>query len=210
MEWKSESGRSAHCNIAGKEKQMNSHAETFDEIIARGFPLKQLEELAKAQGDRVRARQPSVALGLAAATALPASALPATARKDQAILTAADRTAFQNAIVQLVAEGKYLQLVQDHMDMSHNMHGSMGEVGLYRFLAWHRRYLVEFERQLQRVDANLRPGVADKLGVPYWRWQDAFPAWMAGFLPAEGTRTRGRRRQRGRMRRPHPKLTPPT
>lgn len=68
--------------------------------------------------------------------------------------------------------------------MSHNMHGTMGKVGLYRFLAWHRRFLVEFERELQRVDAILRPGGANKLGVPYWRWQDPFPAWLDGFLPA--------------------------
>src|ERR1041385_8343510 len=79
--------------------------------------------------------------------------------------------AFKNAIVQLVAEGKYVQLVRHHMDMSHMMHGSMGEIGLYRFLAWHRRYLVEFQRELQRVDGTLRPGGPDKIGNSYWRRQ---------------------------------------
>jgi tyrosinase len=65
----------------------------------------------------------------------------------------------------------------------------MGEIGLYRFLAWHRRYLVEFQRELQRVDGTLRPGATDKIGIPYWRWQDPFPAWLAGFLPAKDPKT---------------------
>lgn len=159
----------------------HSHPETFDEVIARGFPLKELDELAKAHAERTRHRPAPRAARLPRAT----TAVAATVRKDQASLPAGERTAFQNAVVRLVEEGKYLELVQDHMDMSHNMHGMMGEVGLYRFLAWHRRYLVELERELQRVDATLRPGATDKLGIPYWRWQDPFPAWMAGFLPAK-------------------------
>jgi len=44
--------------------------------------------------------------------------------------------------------------------------------------------LAEFERELQRVDAILRPAATEKLGVPYWPWQRPFPAWMEGFLPA--------------------------
>ena len=154
------------------------HPETFDEVIARGFPREQLESLAKA--NKARPRPAPRTARLTRATA----AVAAAVRQDQAGLPAAERTAFQNAIVRLVEEGKYLELIQAHMDMSHNMHGTMGEVGLYRFLAWHRRYLVEFERELQRVDAILRPSATQKLGVPYWRWQDPFPAWLAGFLPA--------------------------
>ncbi|HYL75341.1 MAG TPA: tyrosinase family protein [Bryobacteraceae bacterium] len=164
---------------------MHSHPQTFDEAIARGFPHKELAQLAKLHKERKAA---GMVAGMAAATAaaplLPMAAAAATVRQDQASMTASDQTAFQNAIVQLVSDGTYLQLIQDHMDMSHNMHGSMGEVGLYRFLAWHRRFLVEFERQLQRADATLRPDAANTLGVPYWRWQDPFPAWMDGFLPA--------------------------
>ena len=99
-------------------------------------------------------------------------------RKNQSALSEAEKTAFQNAVVRLVDEGKYLELVRNHMDMSHNMHGSMGEVGLYRFLGWHRRYLIAMERELQRVDAILRPPATAKLGIPYWRWQDSFPAWQ--------------------------------
>lgn len=161
----------------------HEHPETFDEVIARGFPHQQLESLEKAHKERTLARPAP-----RAAWSLRATAAVAT-RKDQASLSPAEQTAFRNAIVRLVEEGKYLELTQDHMDMSHNMHGSMGEVGLYRFLAWHRRYLLEFERELQRVDALLRPAATEKLGIPYWRWQDFFPVWLVGFLPAKDPNT---------------------
>jgi tyrosinase len=158
----------------------HNHPKTFDEVIARGFPHEELEELAKEhkEGARERSKLHAEPLDLTAAV------VPAAIRKDQARVSVDEQDAFRNAVVQLVNEGKYLALIQDHMDMSHNMHGSMGEVGLYRFLAWHRRYLLELERELQRVDAVLRPTATEKLAIPYWRWQDGFPEWLDGFLPA--------------------------
>ncbi len=119
------------------------------------------------------------------------AAVVATRKEAGIAFTPVEQTAYRNAVLQLVEQGEYQELVGHHMDMSHNMHGSMGEVGLYRFLGWHRRYLVEFERKLQRVDAILRPTATEKLGVPYWRWQDPFPAWMVGFLPAPDPDTGG-------------------
>jgi tyrosinase len=164
----------------------HDHPQTFDEVIARGFPHDKLDVLRKAHEARVRGRPAPSAPKLARTT----FALPATTRKDAGgNLTPAEQTAFQNAVVRLVEEGKYLELTQHHMDMTHNMHGSMGEVGLYRFLAWHRRYLLEFEREIQRVDAILRPTAAEKLGVPYWRWEEPIPAWMEDFLPANDPET---------------------
>ncbi len=151
---------------------------TFDEVIARGFPHEHLEMLQKAHEDRVRGLPPPSAPKLARATTV-------VSRKDaNAAFTPAEQTAFKNAVVRLVEDGTYRTLVGHHMDMSHNMHGSMGEVGLYRFLGWHRRYLLEFERELGRVDALLRPGAPQRLAVPYWRWQSPFPKWLNGFLPA--------------------------
>jgi tyrosinase len=159
----------------------HDHPRTFDEVIARGFPHDKLDILKKAHEARVRGRPAPRTPKLARATA----AVAATTRKDSRTnFGPAEQTAFQNAIVRLVEEGKYLELTQNHMDMAHNMHGSMGEVGLYRFLAWHRRYLLEVEREIQRVDSILRPTATERLGIPYWRWQDPFPAWMSGFLPA--------------------------
>ncbi len=108
---------------------------------------------------------------------------PATRKNASSGFTASEQTAFREAVQKLVSEGTYLDLMQHHMDMSHLMHRRMGSVGMYRFLAWHRRYLVAFERELQRVDAILRPGNSVKLGVPYWRWQDGFPEWLNDFLP---------------------------
>lgn len=162
----------------------HDHPETFDEVIARGFPHKQLDALRKAHEERVRGRPAPTTPKLARA-----AVAVATRKEAGTAFTPAEQTAFRNAVVRLVEEGKYQELIGHHMDMSHNMHGSMGEIGLYRFLGWHRRYLVEFERELQRVDAILRPTATEKLGVPYWRWQDPLPAWLAGFLPAPDPNT---------------------
>ena len=168
------------------------HPETFDEVIARGFPHDQLDALATAHVERARKR----AAPRAAPITRAADGVAPSIRADQATLSPAKQTAFRNAIAQLVKEGKYLALIRFHMDMSHNMHGTMGEVGLYRFLAWHRRYLTALERELQRVDTVLRPGAAEKIGIPYWRWQDPFPVWLAGFLPAKDPITRRKPPQR--------------
>lgn len=163
--------------------------ETFDEVIARGFTpgvgrgLHRDALAAPAQEAELAAREAGVKLPL------PAAGAPIATRKDQARLLNAEKEAFRGAVTQLVNDGTYLRLTRDHMDMRHNMHGSMGETGLYRFLAWHRRYLVAFERELQRVDRIQRPTATELLGVPYWRWQDDFPNWLEGFLPANDPNT---------------------
>jgi tyrosinase len=154
----------------------HDHPATFTEVIRRGFPADQLT--GQQQAYRAKTKHlPQARRGAAAARAA------VTTRKDQKDLSDAEKTAFKNAVQRLVTEGTYEALTRHHMDMSHMMHGSMGFVGLLRFLAWHRRYLLEFERELQRVDGALRPGAAP-LGVPYWNWPDPFPAWMEDFLPA--------------------------
>ncbi len=156
------------------------HPQTFDQVIAQGFPHDMLGML-----DQSAMVLPAAGRVLHAPLAAPLPAVATVTRKNQATLSVAEQTTFKNAVVKLVADGGYLTLIQDHMDMSHNMHGSMGTRGLYRFLPWHRRFVVAFERELQRVDAILRPTATDKLSVPYWRWEDPFPAWLAGFLPAK-------------------------
>lgn len=169
------------------------HPRTFDEVLARGFPLDKLDLLENLHKKLARAKR---VLGGAAALAPKPTGAP-VARENQADLTPEKREAFRNAVARLVEDGKYLELVQAHMDMSHNMHGMMGESGLYRFLPWHRRYLIEFERELQRVDAILRPDATAKLAIPYWRWEDPFPEWLIDFLPASdpdtGTRPPSRK-----------------
>ena len=134
----------------------HDHPTTFDEVIKRGFPHKNLEGLRIANQDRVRS--PSSRPTLLTVTTV------ATRKNGLTSFSIAEQTAFKSAIVRLVEEGRYLELIRDHMDMSHNMHGSMGEAGLYRFLAWHRRYLLACEREIQRVDALLRPSATENKG----------------------------------------------
>lgn len=157
----------------------HEHPATFTEVIRQGFPASRLtQELAKYSA------RPDAGHPAARRPARAAAAVALAVRKDQAMLTDDEKNAFKAAVVQLVSEGKYGELIDHHMDMSHRMHGTMGVVGVFRFLGWHRRYLLEFERELQRVDQLLRPTATEVLSVPYWRWPTAFPAWMVGFLPA--------------------------
>lgn len=168
-----------HEHDHGHEQHHSSahdHPATFDEVIAHGFPIdKQNTERPDAPAPAPQERS---APGATRAGVTPVK------RKDARLLPVAEQTAFKAAITKMVQDGSYLTLIRHHMNMQHNMHGSMGEVGLYRFLGWHRRYLVEFERELQRVDKVLRPSSTTTLSVPFWRWQDPFPAWLVGFLPA--------------------------
>ncbi len=105
-------------------------------------------------------------------------------RKDQKNFVENDIVAFKNAVNKLIEDGIYKTITEIHADMSHNMHGSMGEIGLLRFLSWHRRYLLAFEEALQNADRALRPQAETLITIPYWRWVDPFPEWLQGFLPA--------------------------
>ncbi|HEY1785617.1 MAG TPA: tyrosinase family protein [Pirellulales bacterium] len=111
-------------------------------------------------------------------------------RRDQATLSDTERQAFKNAVQALVDEGTYDALARLRADSAHNMFGSLGAKGLHRFLPWHRRYLWEFETELQRVDLRLRPDVLP-IALPYWNWLDPFPDWLTDFLPAAEPTARG-------------------
>jgi hypothetical protein len=63
----------------------HSHPKTFDEVIARGFPIKELDALANAHAARVRGRAAPRAARLPRSLA----AVAATQRKDQAALSTA-------------------------------------------------------------------------------------------------------------------------
>jgi tyrosinase len=105
-------------------------------------------------------------------------------RLDQENMAQTEKDAFKDAVRKLVTDGTYKRLVKVHADMSHNMHGSMGPVGMLRFLGWHRRYILEFEHALLAADKVLRPTAASSICLPYWHWIDPFPEWLDGFLPA--------------------------
>jgi len=80
-------------------------------------------------------------------------------RKDANTLTAAERAEFVAAILQLKADGIYDQFVLRHANAV--------MMAIHRcpaFLPWHRRFIWDLERELQRVSGN------PNLGLPYWNW----------------------------------------
>jgi tyrosinase len=117
-------------------------------------------------------------------TPVEVAAAGAKQRVNQKSLSRAEKDAFKNAVSKIVADGSYKPLINIHADMSHNMHGSMGPIGLLRFLPWHRRYILEFERTLIAADKALHPNSTTPIALPYWHWSDPFPDWLEGFLPA--------------------------
>ena len=80
-------------------------------------------------------------------------------RKDANTLTAAERAEFVDAVRQLKQAGIYDQFVLRHanaiMDAIHRCPA---------FLPWHRRFIWDLEKELQRVSGN------PNLGLPYWNW----------------------------------------
>lgn len=83
------------------------------------------------------------------------------------------RTQFLEGVRALVVSSRYQEFVAIREDMSHNMHGMFhdaADVGAARFLSWHRLYLIEFEEALGSP-------------VPYWDYENGFPAFLNEFLP---------------------------
>lgn len=80
-------------------------------------------------------------------------------RKDANTLSSAERAAFVNAVKILKSEGIYDQFVLRHANaIATAIHRSPA------FLPWHRRFIWDFEKELQRVSQN------PDLGLPYWNW----------------------------------------
>ena len=76
--------------------------------------------------------------------------------------------ALRCAIDQLIANGTYERFVRIHSDdwTRHRMHRNR------RFLPWHRAYLINFERELRKID--------NSLSIPYWDW-NADQGRLIGF-----------------------------
>jgi hypothetical protein len=77
-------------------------------------------------------------------------------RKNQATLTAQEKSRFVAAVLTLKANGKYDQYVTDHRDFAMGAHRGPA------FLPWHRELLRRFEQDLQSVDSSVT--------LPYWDW----------------------------------------
>jgi tyrosinase len=88
-------------------------------------------------------------------------------RKNQASLTATERSRFVAAVLALKAAGTYDQYVQRHI-ASMAGGGSWAHRGP-AFLPWHRKFLLDFELDLRAIDPTIT--------LPYWDWTvDAAPS----------------------------------
>ncbi|WP_251093431.1 tyrosinase family protein [Streptomyces sp. Caat 7-52] len=108
-------------------------------------------------------------------------------RKDVSTLTAGERRRFVNALLELKRRGEYDEFVRLHIDV----YTADGENGLRSahmapsFLPWHRRFVLELERALRRVDSSVT--------VPYWDWTRDRKAtsvpWTKDLLGGNGRRS---------------------
>ncbi|MFF9620145.1 tyrosinase family protein [Streptomyces griseosporeus] len=108
-------------------------------------------------------------------------------RKDVSTLTAAERRRFVDAMLEVKRRGEYDEFVRTHIEF----YTSDGENGLRTahmapsFLPWHRKFLLELERALRRVD--------DSVTVPYWDWTRDRTAtsvpWTKDLLGGNGRRS---------------------
>ncbi|RDG38362.1 tyrosinase family protein [Streptomyces corynorhini] len=105
-------------------------------------------------------------------------------RKNQRDLTGAERRGFVSAVLELKRTGEYEEFVRLHSqyNTADARSGPRAAHMTPSFFPWHRRFLLEFERALQRVDPQVT--------VPYWDWtSDNTPAaglWADDFLGGTG------------------------
>ncbi|MEU1267110.1 tyrosinase family protein [Streptomyces sp. NPDC005799] len=105
-------------------------------------------------------------------------------RKNVSTLTSAEKRRFVNAMLEVKRRGEYDEFVRTHIEY----YTSDGEKGLRAahmtpsFLPWHRRFLLELEKALRRVDSSV--------SVPYWDWTRdrtaASAPWTADLLGGNG------------------------
>ncbi|MFJ6387411.1 tyrosinase family protein [Streptomyces sp. NPDC091972] len=108
-------------------------------------------------------------------------------RKDVSTLTAGEKRRFVNALLELKRRGEYDEFVRVHIQY----YVSDGEDGLRTahmapsFLPWHRRFLLDLERALRRVDSSVT--------VPYWDWTrdrtTTSVPWAKDLLGGNGRRS---------------------
>lgn len=113
-----------------------------------------------------------------------------TVRKNQASLTADEKRRFVDALLQLKRSGRYDAFVTTHnaFILGDTDNGERTGHRSPSFLPWHRRFLLEFERALQSVDASV--------ALPYWDWSTdrstRSALWAPDFLGGTGRALDGR------------------
>ncbi|MGW1538928.1 tyrosinase family protein [Streptomyces sp. NPDC002309] len=108
-------------------------------------------------------------------------------RRDVSTLTAGEKRRFVDALLALKRRGEYDEFVRMHIEY----YVADGERGLRTahmapsFLPWHRQFLLELERALQRLDPSV--------SVPYWDWTrdrgTTSTPWTPDLLGGDGRRS---------------------
>lgn len=105
-------------------------------------------------------------------------------RKDQSTLTSTERRDFVDALLAVKRSGRYDDFVRTHNEfiMSDTDQGERVGHRSPSFLPWHRKFLLEFESELQRVVPSVT--------LPYWDWSrdrtTDSPLWGSDFLGGNG------------------------
>ncbi|MFF8864446.1 MULTISPECIES: tyrosinase family protein [unclassified Streptomyces] len=108
-------------------------------------------------------------------------------RKNVRNLTATERRRFVDALLALKRRGEYDDFVRMHIQY----YTADGEDGLRTahmapsFLPWHRRFVLDLERALRRIDSSVT--------VPYWDWtrdrSTTSVPWTKDLLGGNGRRS---------------------
>lgn len=101
-------------------------------------------------------------------------------RKRASAMTVVEQVRFLKVMSKLInASGnpnRFGRFVSIHAE-DHMHHPFMGDLGVQRFLPWHRVYLLKLERMGRAIDPLFF--------IPYWRWtaDRAVPSWLKKFKP---------------------------
>lgn len=116
-------------------------------------------------------------------------------RKNVTSLTASEKSAYVNALLELKKRGAYDKYVHWHHHvmvptvLPHEPRDANYRNGAHRgpaFLPWHREFLMQLEQELRTIDSNIT--------IPYWDWtadaatQDPTTAviWQDDFMGGDG------------------------
>jgi tyrosinase len=112
-------------------------------------------------------------------------------RKNQSFLTPTEKQKFVQAVLDLKAEGPnpngpftYDKYVKWHKDTVNDQTRRDDAHHGPAFFAWHRVFLLEFEKDLQRKSGD------PNLGLPYWDWRNdnssSSSIWNSNFMGGNG------------------------
>lgn len=105
--------------------------------------------------------------------AIATKALMVRIRKNGNLLTPAERDRFTTALVRLNDQGA--GLFRNFREMHRQQIALNQAHGAAGFLSWHRAYLLDLERELQKLDASVT--------LPYWRFDQPAPnVFSANFM----------------------------